>query len=337
MTNVHILTDSDRIEHSGVRGMKWGVRKSEPSMGTRKGRRALLDTKKYESLTVQTKNGVSVTMTECKSPAFTKFVASLTKSGTKFNMNSHDFKFHVGGKKVGNGSFEKKSKDEIYLNWIGIDPPHRGKGYASAVFDAAIAYGREQGASKFTLEVPGKSPDARHIYEKRGFVVTKEATASQSADLWGGLTEMELDLRTLKHMDAEDLEFEAALEQTFPPMPKEVYDQMENESTLTHSGVLGMKWGHRKSRPAQKRSTTGRMKFRGNSEIKDMSNEELKNRVNRLNMEQQYKRLNSSVSQNGKKIVLGILIGSTTAVGSKYAQKGIETGISFIGNLIKNR
>ena len=28
MTNVHILTDSDRIEHSGVRGMKWGVRRA---------------------------------------------------------------------------------------------------------------------------------------------------------------------------------------------------------------------------------------------------------------------------------------------------------------------
>ena len=116
---------------------------------------------------------------------------------------------------------------------------------------------------------------------------------------------------------------------------------MENESTLTHSGVRGMKWGHRRARPAQKRSTTGRMKFRGNSEIKNMSNEELKNRVNRLNMEQQYKKLNSSpynyVSQKGEKIVLGIIVGSATAVGSKYAQKGIETGIRSIGHLIKNR
>ena len=112
---------------------------------------------------------------------------------------------------------------------------------------------------------------------------------------------------------------------------------LTDSDRIEHSGVRGMKWGRRKARPAKTRSTTGRTKFRGNSKIKDMSNEELKNRVARLNMEQQYKKLNSSVTQTGKKIVLGILIGSATAIGSKYAQKGIETGISSIGHLIKNR
>jgi ribosomal protein S18 acetylase RimI-like enzyme len=47
-----------------------------------------------------------------------------------------------------------------------------------------------------TLEVPGNSPDARHIYTKLGFKVVKEATAKEIKNdpVWGGLTDMKLDL-----------------------------------------------------------------------------------------------------------------------------------------------
>ena len=40
MTNVHILTDSDRIEHSGVRGMKWGHRRARSSQTQRPPRKS---------------------------------------------------------------------------------------------------------------------------------------------------------------------------------------------------------------------------------------------------------------------------------------------------------
>ena len=43
-----------------------------------------------------------------------------------------------------------------------------------------------------TLEVPGNSPDARHIYEKIGFVAGEQI--SDEDDIWGGLTKMRLDL-----------------------------------------------------------------------------------------------------------------------------------------------
>jgi len=68
-----------------------------------------------------------------------------------------------------------------------------------------------------------------------------------------------------------------------------------------------------------------------------MSNGELKNRVARLNMEQKYKKLKSSATQTGKKVVLGILIGSATAVASIHAQRGLEAGLNSIDKIIKNR
>lgn len=45
---------------------------------------------------------------------------------------------------------------------------------------------------QLTLEVPGISPDARHIYEKQGFEVVGQI--SDEDDVWGGLTSMKKNL-----------------------------------------------------------------------------------------------------------------------------------------------
>ena len=49
-------------------------------------------------------------------------------------------------------------------------------------------YARDNGLKQITLEVPGISPDARHVYEKQGFVA--EGRISSSDDVWGGLVKM---------------------------------------------------------------------------------------------------------------------------------------------------
>ena len=53
---------------------------------------------------------------------------------------------------------------------------------------------RKNGFKKMLIEVPGHSPDARHIYEKNGFRVSKKQFNIDGDDIWGGLTRMELDL-----------------------------------------------------------------------------------------------------------------------------------------------
>lgn len=63
---------------------------------------------------------------------------------------------------------------------------------------------------------------------------------------------------------------------------------------LEHHGVKGMKWGQRRSR----KQLESAAKRRGSRSVKDMSDEELRHVVNRMNMEQQYSRLSSGGGSN---------------------------------------
>lgn len=58
---------------------------------------------------------------------------------------------------------------------------------------AVAKYAKSTGCKQVTLEVPGISPNARHIYEKIGFKPTGE-TLGERGDMWDGLTKMRLDL-----------------------------------------------------------------------------------------------------------------------------------------------
>lgn len=109
---------------------------------------------------------------------------------------------------------------------------------------------------------------------------------------------------------------------------------MDNE--LTHYGVLGMKWGVRKSRASKGGTShnhgrqTGTNKKKNVSptktakkSIKDMSDDELRNEISRLELEKRYKDLTSPKEQtkifNGKKFVTDILNQSGKNVGTQVA------------------
>ena len=172
---------------------------------------------------------------------------------------------------------QKKNDEELNLQWLGVKSSERGKGYGSAVFDSAVEYGRAEGYKRLTLEVPRKSPDARHIYEKRGFKVVKEPSPEEIAEdpIWGGLTHMALEIDEVKHSSIdEDEEIEKALIQTFPQLPADLEETVfleenleplpftnltdstvfhmsqPNDLELFHYGVKGMKWGIRRDKPA---------------------------------------------------------------------------------------
>ena len=79
---------------------------------------------------------------------------------------------------------------------------------------------------------------------------------------------------------------------------------------IWHHGIRGMKWGVRRT-PAQLGHETGGKrdtvdddykKAHDSKSVKKMSDSELRARLNRLNMEQQYSKLNPSRVKRGLKI-----------------------------------
>lgn len=91
-----------------------------------------------------------------------------------------------------------------------------------------------------------------------------------------------------------------------------------NNNELIHYGVLGMKWGVRRAR--SKSSSSGGGKRRGlkssfkkivnkrkSKSVKNMSNEELRARINRLQLEKQYKSLKNEVRNPAKKFAQDVI------------------------------
>ena len=114
---------------------------------------------------------------------------------------------------------------------------------------------------------------------------------------------------------------------------------MEQYNDINHSGVLGMRWGHRKDRPngvttGQKPKKKSKAELR-RDEMAKLSDTELRQRINRLQMEKQYDQLTSPQTGRGKKVVKDVLANAAkqtaTNYASKYMTKGMDALIEGVG------
>jgi ribosomal protein S18 acetylase RimI-like enzyme len=173
----------EALEHFGVKGMKWGVRKERA--------RSLQDVTKGQVIERTTKNGDTFTVSSNPPNKLNRALATISKNYAEAYAKGANLTIRdKGGKKIGDAMFDQKDNGDLYLNWVSIEKSARGRGYATEVMKAAAEHGKAMGAKRMTLEVPGNAPDARHIYEKMGFTLTG-VTMGHRNDIWGGLTEME--------------------------------------------------------------------------------------------------------------------------------------------------
>lgn len=116
---------------------------------------------------------------------------------------------------------------------------------------------------------------------------------------------------------------------------------MNNE--LNHHGIKGQKWGIRRfqnkdgsltpaGRKRQKQDSgpihEDYSKSHDTKSVKSMSDKELRDRINRLNMERQYAQLTATEKSIGRKIVSEVLLNVGKELAKEYlknyAKKGIE-------------
>lgn len=115
---------------------------------------------------------------------------------------------------------------------------------------------------------------------------------------------------------------------------------------LVHHGIKGQKWGVRRfqnkdgtltpaGRKRQKQDEgpihEDYSKSHNTKSVKSMSDKELRDRINRLNMERQYAQLTASEKSMGRKIVSEVLLNVGKELAKEYlknyAKKGIEEAI----------
>lgn len=120
---------------------------------------------------------------------------------------------------------------------------------------------------------------------------------------------------------------------------------MDN-NTLTHYGVKGMKWGVRRSsarlgnaiRTAKQRRSQNSSEYHhedhkkahSSKSVKSMSDKELRERINRLQMEKQYSQLTRRDKLIGEKFVKGVLTNAAQQTTSKYVSKYMSKGVEAL-------
>lgn len=102
-----------------------------------------------------------------------------------------------------------------------------------------------------------------------------------------------------------------------------------NEAYLMHYGVKGMKWGVRKKNYSDDYNSTKELRKKS---YKELSNKELRELNERMNLESNYKRLNPQGVRKGEEYAKKVLaVGGT--IGGLYAMSQspwFKAGIAFV-------
>lgn len=114
---------------------------------------------------------------------------------------------------------------------------------------------------------------------------------------------------------------------------------------LYHYGVLGMKWGIIRSRQnnksisrkSKKSEDYLRAKQLKKKKVSEMSNAELKELNNRMQLESQYKNLKRQNISTGQKFIKDVAYETAKNTVSEYTKKYAKEGIKYVGSNMSSR
>lgn len=118
-------------------------------------------------------------------------------------------------------------------------------------------------------------------------------------------------------------------------------------SNLQHHGIKGQKWGVRRYRNRDGSLTpAGRKRYSDSApthehhkrvydgkKARELSDQELRDRLNRLNMEKQYNQLTQQETYSGKKFIKDALYNAGKQVAAEQTKKYMTIGVTFVAGL----
>ena len=371
--------NKDDLKHHGILGMKWGIRRFQNKDGTltpagkkryenKDGTRTALGKRSKEGpkdidkrkvlLSAKTKTGAEITLSEDPPSPIAKLLKKITAKSsddTQYDLTIRD----SSGKKVGDMSMINVSDEEINFAWIGIKNSQRGNGYAQASIKAAIDFAKKEGKKIITMEDVA-TPDGKHIYDKLGF---KEVPMNSPLSKFSNMSASELEdykmfwgepRPMVMYLDDNIKHSSSPLDMSsFFNLVMMYMDFVDKEGrfveSLTHHGILGMKWGVRRFQnkdgtltPAgKKRYDQNEQKIANKAKKKpsvtEMSDAELRNVINRLQMERQYSQLRPSNINKGKEYAQKVFKAGTTIAAVTSATLTIYNNIGKIKDIIEKR
>ena len=279
------------LEHFGVKGMKWGVRKADDSSSRSTARAA--------------KNAEKADRKWDKQYSSSKFRIAMY----------NDVADQINAKL---GSLNAKYEGKDIRDWSKGDGAKYIKEYQAMALSAA-----ENSRKKLLPDSPSGKYTTRVEYDPlqetfpRVYLVDKTINHADEPSF----SEMEI-IAVWKNKRIVSIKI---------PDMSETKHSANLDDHLEHFGVKGMKWGVRKASPPVVAGRTVVKKKPMAEKASNLSDAELKKRIERLRMEEQYNKLTSPNLQNGMKVAKFLLGSAGSVLAGRVAGAAFDYATGYNG------